>query len=298
METRLFGELRRRAQHDTPQNGSTPEKGAELADPLLIAIQLSPVPTLLLSTDNLSVVYANPAAAVFLAHDAKQLIGSSLRGFVAERERAACDQLARQIAAGDVDEGIVWISDGQGVEQARLFLRKVGELVVAVDQRSERGDSYQLADTDALTGIPNRRLILRQIEQSFDRKDRHWGILFIDLNHYKRVNDQYGHVRGDAVLVEFAAKLRASVRPGDTVARYGGDEFIVLVRRVPTIVELRAMATRLSCELQVYVDEAIRVTASIGCAMPSGTIPDSATLIELADRDMYAVKRESASSRA
>ena len=88
---------------------------------------------------------------------------------------------------------------------------------------------------DPLTGLANRTLLRDRLEHALARSAREdlpTGVLFIDLDEFKDVNDRYGHAAGDAVLVELAGRLRAAVRPADTVARLGGDEFIVVCEHV------------------------------------------------------------------
>ena len=146
---------------------------------------------------------------------------------------------------------------------------------------------------DPLTGLANRTLLRDRLEHALARSAREegvaTGVLFIDLDNFKQVNDAYGHAAGDAVLVELGRRLRTAVRPADTVARLGGDEFVVVCEQVdaPT-------ALALGSRLEAAIREPLRVrgithdlTASIGVAL-GRTDPD--TLLGDADSAVYAAK--------
>jgi diguanylate cyclase (GGDEF)-like protein len=145
---------------------------------------------------------------------------------------------------------------------------------------------------DPLTGLANRTLLRDRLEHALARVERGastTGILFIDLDNFKHVNDAYGHAAGDAVLVELGRRLRATVRPADTVARLGGDEFVVVCEEVDRESAL-ALGRRLQQAIQVPVrvdGEEHRLRASIGIALGDRN-PDA--LLGNADSALYDAK--------
>jgi two-component system, cell cycle response regulator len=153
------------------------------------------------------------------------------------------------------------------------------------------------ATHDALTGLANRGVILDALQRERSRQSRaggSFGIVLMDLDHFKYVNDQYGHLSGDAVLQEASRRMRAAVRPYDTVGRYGGEEFLIVV---PASDAMGAMGLaeriRKSIETPPVRTEAgeIQVTASLGVAISEPGIPlDAADLLQLADDALYRAK--------
>ena len=267
----------------------------QLAEQLAVAVELSPSPMFVLAVHDFSVILANHAALEFLAVSAEDITGLSLEGYVPERHQAEYRNVLAAFCDDEVSGGTLYLSAGDGVGMTQLALQLVGDTVVAVECRAKvRASSLAVAETDALTGVPNRRLLERKLQQAMQREDYDWGILFIDLNNYKQVNDRCGHVAGDQVLVEYASKLKASIRPGDVVTRYGGDEFVVLVDRIKTPLELRMMAERIAREVRVEVainEDILDVSSSIGCAMACKEFAAVEEIVASADRDMYRVKR-------
>jgi diguanylate cyclase (GGDEF)-like protein len=121
------------------------------------------------------------------------------------------------------------------------------------------------------------------------------AVLFLDLDDFKRVNDTWGHAVGDAVLQEVAARLSRQVRAGDTVARFAGDEFTVLLDGVTGEHDVRVVSERLLAALEPPIhcgEHEVRVGLSIGAAVATGRpMPDSGTLLLSADQALYAAKR-------
>lgn len=144
----------------------------------------------------------------------------------------------------------------------------------------------QMALYDSLTGLPNRHYFLRKLEHSL-RKKKQACLMFIDLDGFKRVNDQYGHEAGDEVLIEVSRKLKELEDEDVFVSRLGGDEFTVLLKGA-NIHQAQAQANRLLHLLQVSVNDC-RVSASIGIAMCQ---PDDtpASVLKNADSAMYKAK--------
>ena len=149
---------------------------------------------------------------------------------------------------------------------------------------------------DALTGLPNRQLFQELGEQALARAERDGtfvGVLFLDLDHFKRINDTTGHAAGDSVLVQLAGRLRKSVRAGDLVARFGGDEFIVLCEHPARPGEMLQLADRLLAALDHPIEIAglgWQVSASIGIALSTGGNATIGDLLRDADAALYEAK--------
>jgi diguanylate cyclase (GGDEF)-like protein/PAS domain S-box-containing protein len=156
------------------------------------------------------------------------------------------------------------------------------------------------ATHDALTGLPNRSEFLRALADAARLHDGdHLGVLFIDLDRFKDVNDTFGHAAGDVLLGEAAARIAAVVRQGDVVARLGGDEFVVLVRGARQIDDVHALVARIeeAIERPFQVGKrAVSVSASIGIAIVDGPIDDVESILRDADLAMYAAKKQSRGS--
>ena len=129
------------------------------------------------------------------------------------------------------------------------------------------------ATHDALTGLPNRALLVDRIAQALSESKRSRGctaILFVDLDRFKQINDTQGHAVGDEVLRTVAEQLTAIVRPHDTVARIGGDEFVVLAANVQSHAHAIDIGVRLVNQLNHRSGDADRVGASIGISVSIG----------------------------
>ena len=152
---------------------------------------------------------------------------------------------------------------------------------------------------DGLTGLPNRILFLDRLRQAFERVKRRnsyrFGVLFIDLDGFKGINDRFGHGMGDDLLVATAQRLESCLRSGDTVARLGGDEFAVLLQDIKGLSEATNIAKRIqeSLKAPLNFDELeLMTTASIGIALSSNGYEDPGSLLRDADTAMYRAKQQ------
>jgi len=157
---------------------------------------------------------------------------------------------------------------------------------------------------DALTDIPNRILLKDRIEQSLAHYRRHHNliaIMFLDLDHFKSINDSLGHHIGDLLLIETASRLTSICREGDTVARLGGDEFVILLNELgtnPHVAATRAetvaekIHNALSIPFDVGQTEAIITSSSIGIAIANSDNQNADDLLKFADTAMYQAKKE------
>jgi diguanylate cyclase (GGDEF)-like protein len=184
-------------------------------------------------------------------------------------------------------------ADGAMVRMAREFDREHDRLYEELTE--ERARLAHMALHDPLTGLPNRTLLLDRLNHALRAAPRRGcvAVLFVDLDHFKTVNDLGGHSAGDAVLVTVGRRLSDVVRPADTVARMGGDEFVVLCEGLPSGAhEAVVLATRVGHALAFdyeIPDRSLVVAASIGVAVATEDDDPEAVLMR-ADRAMYRAK--------
>lgn len=159
-------------------------------------------------------------------------------------------------------------------------------------------DSMQHAAThDSLTGIHNRGEILRLLEnerQRAKRESRKVGVILLDVDHFKSVNDTLGHRGGDDILKEVARRIRRKLRVYDGLGRYGGEEFLIVLSNcdlTTTLIRAEEIREYLQSTPMRVGQQQIQVTASLGVAISDGTEPEIGTVLELADASLYEAKR-------
>ncbi len=233
----------------------------------------------------------------------------NLRAFDHPAER---EQIARTLAESGSELGYTCdhriLCQGGRVRTVRERVRtmfdaggaavaRVGSLLDITDLKEREAELSELALHDALTRLPNRAALEERLHASLahcERSGRRCAVFFIDLDDFKTINDAFGHAYGDRVLVAVADRLTRHLRASDTVARIGGDEFVVLIDDLFTD-EAAADAGRKilrSFEEPLHIGDAeVRVRASIGVATYPGACASPAALLAAADREMYAVKR-------
>jgi diguanylate cyclase (GGDEF)-like protein len=156
----------------------------------------------------------------------------------------------------------------------------------------------RIARTDALTGLPNRRSYDERLAEAVQRAQRSGhaiALMFLDVDHFKQVNDTLGHAAGDAVLAEFAQRVKSSVRITDTVCRLAGDEFTVILERLKTVEEASLVADKIlkAFERPFVLDGGERrVSTSIGVAYAADWPIDIPALSNEADQALYTAKRQ------
>jgi diguanylate cyclase (GGDEF)-like protein len=156
-----------------------------------------------------------------------------------------------------------------------------------------------LAYHDPLTGLPNRALLLDRLQQAIlqaERQNKAIGLLLLDLDCFKHVNDRLGHNAGDLVLRVTAQRLASCIRAGDTASRYGGDEFVILLPDIRGNDDVVTVAQKITASMSIphqVGDETILVSASLGSAVFDGGRASCDELIGAADSAMYRVKARS-----
>jgi diguanylate cyclase (GGDEF)-like protein len=197
--------------------------------------------------------------------------------------------------------GVIWADDPAdrllpGREKLQALRLFADQAAAALEAARDYEATSHRADHDPLTGLANRTTLsgrLRHALQRVKRADRTVAVLFVDLDNFKQANDSLGHTAGDELLRVTAARIDEAVRPGDTVARFGGDEFVALCEDVGGADEAMEIAERLRVILAEPIPLAAgvaQVTASIGVALPDRPDRSAEMLLQAADRAMYEAK--------
>jgi diguanylate cyclase (GGDEF)-like protein/PAS domain S-box-containing protein len=250
----------------------------------------------------------NPPLLALTGHARDELLGRPALDFVAPDHVA---KAASVIASGEelTYESVILHKDGTRIDVefiVRTMMRNGERLRMTIvrdirDRHAAQARIRYMAHHDALTGLPNRLHFNEQLERLMQAARQHGrplALLFIDLDHFKRVNDSLGHPVGDALLKTLADRITASLSPTDLVARFGGDEFMVLLPGIESRGQVADVAGRLHRAIEAPVDadgRTISVTPSIGVAMFPGDGHNADELIKHADTAMYSAK---ASGRA
>jgi len=182
----------------------------------------------------------------------------------------------------------------QELEALRSTNARLLRELASLQQREAQ--AQRLADRDGLTGLYNRRRMLELLDSAITEARQLWqcvGLLFIDLNGFKGVNDEYGHAAGDKILIAAAMRIAARVRTGDFVCRYGGDEFVVILPNVPDTAAVTRVADtireRVALPYWVQGNEQ-HLTAAIGESIFPHDGSSAEELLHHADQAMYRLK--------
>jgi len=252
------------------------------------------------------ILECNPVAAMLFGYDSpeealnfdlKHLFGDDLEPFLARLTGSELDanrEIMLRRKAGDA----VW---------AMLSLRLVehesgkggvlqGTLVNITERKLAEDRVQSLAYFDSLTALPNRTLLRDRLSQALAaarRSGEMVGVLFLDLDHFKMINDSLGHSIGDDLLKEVSERLKASVRDEDTVARLGGDEFVIVLSKVKDIKSIFVVADKFIDKMTgefIVQGHTLRIGCSMGISIFPDDGADAETLIRHADSAMYSAK--------
>jgi diguanylate cyclase (GGDEF)-like protein len=268
------------------------------------------------------ILYANRRLAELLARPRASIVGSPLAMFVASNVPFELDEIRGPTGLGATVEFDLINSQGVAVpvlvgvsplevdgdnltcltftdlSGQKAQDREISRLGEAQAERMADLQQAQAALTlqathDALTGLPNRNLLVDRIAGALleaKRSRRCTAVLFVDLDRFKQINDTQGHAAGDTVLRRVAEQLTSVVRPHDTVARIGGDEFVVLAANVESRAHAIDIGNRLVAELSHRPGDADQVGASIGISVSIGGRGTAEILLNEADKAMYQAK--------
>jgi diguanylate cyclase (GGDEF)-like protein len=222
-----------------------------------------------------------------------RVVGGVLDDLVSNLQRLQGQ--ASAVATGSLDAAI--LTEKVPGPLGDSLSASVTRLVRSVRERDELQELLaQQATHDSLTGLPNRAAALLAVEQAMGRSKRRTdslAVLFLDLDDFKRANDERGHAVGDIALQITAARILETVRTGDVVARLGGDEFLVVAEAIESLVAIRDLAERIVEAVSMPMDiegGRVRVGASIGFAVPDSATENAGELLRRADLAMYQAK--------
>jgi diguanylate cyclase (GGDEF)-like protein/PAS domain S-box-containing protein len=259
-------------------------------------------------------VYASPSHGRELAIEPEGLLGNAVVDLVHPSDRPALTKALAQVTnvhglsaadahqASDSAKVEYRLRSGRGtwvwVESALRVVPEDGTLVLssrAIDERRRLEDELRRRAThDPLTGLANRSLTAERLDAALARGAAgHVGLLFCDLDKFKEVNDRLGHESGDDLLIQVADRLRACVRPTDLLARFGGDEFVIVLDAVADLDAVTEIGDRVVCALDapfLLNGEFVEISVSVGGVLGIRGESRASAMLRDADAAMYAAK--------
>ena len=256
------------------------------------------------------IVFVNQAFTKMTGYTAEDVIGQSPRILQGPKtERTVLDRLIQNLREGQIfyGEAINYRKDGTEfynewhIEPIRNPMGQITHYLAiqrdVTSQKQAEAHLHHIAFHDALTSLPNRAFFMNQLRNCIERvqecPDYLFAVLFLDLDRFKVINDSLGHKAGDKMLVAIADRLKAVVRPGDTVARVGGDEFAILLENLTDIGDVSLITNRLQAELREPLElegQEVLTTASIGIAVSMLWYDCPEDILRDADIAMYRAK--------
>ena len=180
-----------------------------------------------------------------------------------------------------------------------LFQTAESKIIYLAKEINSSEGLYFKANYDSLSKLPNRNLLNDRFNLLLSQSKRtssKIAVLFIDLDGFKKINDEHGHNAGDILLIEISNRLKKSVRDSDTIARWGGDEFIILLNNIDGVDGINILINRIieDCSKPVSLDKNLNVSVSlsIGVSMYPENGNNKTQLLELADKAMYVAKKD------
>lgn len=294
----------------TTYSDITSVRDAQISSQLAEAVVASASQPIVVMDPEGNIVQANPAFCLIAGYELHEIIGQPVDVVMPSREGGIGfnDSLWEQLRQQGGWEGEVWCQPrtgemvpqwvavtairGQGGEVERY----VGIYMDITEHKRREERMWRAANYDYLTGLPNRLLFQDRLQSSIVRSRRmrtRLGILFIDLDRFKSINDVYGHKGGDTVLQTIAQRMALCVREDDTLARIAGDEFMVLLQNIKTADEVELIAGKLLDAvvqpISLGADEVV-VSCSIGYTIFPDDGEDGVVLVDQSDKAMYEVK--------
>ena len=269
---------------------------------------------ILITDSNATILRVNQAFEEVTGYSAEEVIGKNPHILQSGRHDAAFYQAMWSLLRDTGKwSGEVWDRRKNGEIYPKLMTitavyddkQRLTNYVAVFADISKRKQSeqeiHQLAFYDTLTQLPNRRLLMDRLHQAMAvslRSGEHGALLFLDLDHFKTINDTLGHAMGDLLLVEVSHRLKAAVREGDTVARLGGDEFVVLLEGLSSQQDEAASQTEQAAEkIRFELNRPYRLknqehhaTTSVGVCLFRGQLESVEELLKHADIAMYQAK--------
>lgn len=255
------------------------------------------------------VVFCNGQWGTWLGIPPASMVGRHVREFIGDAHYELRKPVLQRAYAGEVvsfEQTHKFLIGERTVHTTYLPQKDAAGAVVGLyvlshdisELKEKQKQLDALAREDALTGLPNRRFFEERVQEALSRSRRSLVpvcLMFLDIDHFKAINDSLGHAVGDAVLKEFGRRLQTCVRETDMAARYAGDEFVILLEGVANAEHGQLVAGKvLEAMHPAYniLGRALRVTTSIGIALSDGHDEDLHSLLASADAALYAAKKE------